>query len=346
MSATELNTRPNYIDHAKILGMCMVIYAHYVFYSKANAYSSILDSSVRFILLFHMPLFFIISGLLYKGFDNIKDELVKIWKTLCVPYILLSLITTAIGIIYLLFIDKYTHEELLRNFIGGVTGFDYPRKLIDAFASPLWFVYALVIIRLLFLFSSKKYVLFIPIILGVLVMHMGNIFSFRLDSALVGFLFFCSGYYGKKFIMKIMSFPIGYKMLISVLCVLVLLLARLNMGGSYCSIQAMNFGRYPLIALLSGLAGTVLVLYFSQLVVRIHRYIHVGSMAQQLSTGMIITLAFHKLILTFLLELPIPHKLDIPFAISYTIVTYLITYVFIITIIKYCPILAGRRFYV
>ena len=91
--------RPNYLDLAKVIGIYSVLVGHFVyFYDIPFVANSPLWSTAHFVTLYHMPLFFIISGMLhnYKS-PNIKNYLIKLCKTLLVPYLLLSLL---IGVPY------------------------------------------------------------------------------------------------------------------------------------------------------------------------------------------------------------------------------------------------------
>ena len=68
------NQRIIWIDWAKVVGITLVVWGHIPdCYGKAT------------IFLFHMPLFYMISGYLYK-YRNLRDEIHRIWKSLILPY--------------------------------------------------------------------------------------------------------------------------------------------------------------------------------------------------------------------------------------------------------------------
>ena len=58
---------------------------------------------------------------------------------------------------------------------------------------------------------------------------------------------------------------------------------------------------------------------------------------------MIVTLGFHKLVLTLILALHLPQALTIPYAVLYALATYGLTYIIIELLQKYLPIAIGRR---
>ena len=196
-----MKQRPNYIDYAKVITMFLVIYGHYVPYMGLEMNDSTLWQSVHVINLFHMPLFFFISGMLFKQIPY-KESLRKIWSSLLVPYILLGVITIAIGLTIKSFVDGITIKDIAINGIAFVTAGDLMGGLI--YSGPLWFCYALVLIKIL-QSADNKVIKWGYVLLGCLVLYKGNVLPCRIDSALVGNLFFTMGYYSKTICNRIYS---------------------------------------------------------------------------------------------------------------------------------------------
>lgn len=78
----------------------------------------------HFIYLFHMPIFFMISGYLFKDTDSDSIESVKYFivrriKSLYFPYLLLQVLLTLFHN-FLLKINFYTDNPLLQEELGGV----------------------------------------------------------------------------------------------------------------------------------------------------------------------------------------------------------------------------------
>ena len=67
--------RIEWLDIAKGIGIFLVVYAH-----ARAPYSS-------YIYNFHMPFFFLISGVLYKSGGNLKQYIFKKIKTLYIPFV-------------------------------------------------------------------------------------------------------------------------------------------------------------------------------------------------------------------------------------------------------------------
>ena len=83
-----MQQRPNYIDYAKVITMFLVIYGHYVPYMGLEMNDSTLWKSVHVINLFHMPLFFLLSGMCFnpEKIGNAMSLFRKVWKNLLLPY--------------------------------------------------------------------------------------------------------------------------------------------------------------------------------------------------------------------------------------------------------------------
>lgn len=90
-------TRLEYLDAAKGLGILLVILGH-IYAWNPNINRKIL---VTWIYSFHMPLFFIVSGMLikYKNYCNIKEFIFSRIKHILVPYIVFSLCNALVRIL-------------------------------------------------------------------------------------------------------------------------------------------------------------------------------------------------------------------------------------------------------
>lgn len=112
------------LDYARIVTAFLVIFAHLL--TKDN---------LRFyIYQFHMPLFFIISGMLYK-FQNNRVCIVKNIKTIVVPFISFLLIPTTVGI--LINGVEYSVNNLKYSILGIIRSSQIPTNWV------LWFLVVL-----------------------------------------------------------------------------------------------------------------------------------------------------------------------------------------------------------
>ena len=138
------NKRFDYIDAAKAFGMMAVMWGH-IHYD---------DISTYFVYAFHMPLFFVLSGMVFfpEKYGNFKSFAVRKVKTLLFPYVIYSVITWMIWAAYV----TVTHQQvdsiwapLLETVLSrGSEGY-----LIHNV--PLWFVACLFVVELSYFWISK-----------------------------------------------------------------------------------------------------------------------------------------------------------------------------------------------
>lgn len=192
--------RDNTIDIAKAIGIILVVFAH-----TSTVYQSKVGSCIY---LFHLPLFFFLSGVVFneKKIENYTQYVKKKLKSLYLPFI-------GFEILFLLMhnffwkIGIYTRRS---EFTGVYTFRQHIIMFLkivvmgggEQLAGPLWFLISSLEIALWFglivicLKKTKyKYIkLFVVSLLGFIV---GNYFELpRMGSqSLIGTLFFCFGYF-------------------------------------------------------------------------------------------------------------------------------------------------------
>ena len=137
MVLSESHKRIYWIDWLKTIAIILVIWAH------INPYL------YSWIHLFHMPLFFCISGFLYKK-KNRTDELTSIWYSLLLPYIIYNALYFAI----LLFAGEFKWTYLVNALLGNQERmcviFSHVNVCIDfRLMIPLWFVVSLSLMRII-----------------------------------------------------------------------------------------------------------------------------------------------------------------------------------------------------
>lgn len=147
--------RLNYIDVAKGIGMLLVVIGH-----CSNTIAN------KYIYSFHMPLFFIITGILYRiHYDQTKMITINIKKKFCslmIPYVIWGFVyesfSTALGFIA----GNNLHELIVKNTTSYIA--------LDA--SVYWFLPCMFISSIIFLYIRKfKYadiLYFIIYLLGAL----------------------------------------------------------------------------------------------------------------------------------------------------------------------------------
>ena len=144
--------RITYLDMAKGAGIILMITGHLTGSLQAIDFKPYFSPLYQFIASFHMPLFFIISGILLRLTGEEEKEmglivLRKAW-TLLLPYASFSLIYFTINICTCLFQpDLLQFSDLWRFFIYSVT---------LRGVSVLWFLPALFLGEILFLWCRKR----------------------------------------------------------------------------------------------------------------------------------------------------------------------------------------------
>lgn len=332
-----LKNRPNFLDWAKVLGMFSVIIGHYVYYYEIPFSVQSVDWKIgHFVTLYHMPLFFIISGILYHKKDSIKEAIRKDFYNLLLPYILICLID---GVIYYGLWDGFPFKEIVRYLAGIAFGGDFYYKVHLFPAGPLWFLYSMFMVRcVVHIIGCSRASVCISLLIALCVMSINrDMLPLRLDSSIVGLMFFYFGMHFKNVWLRLDNIGTVKTSFIFVISFAILLFI-----DRYCldpstkqgmSININYFGKYPFVFILSGIIGTYSVLAISKILCKIKCnavYIY--------SVGMIVPLGFHKQIMLTMHHLFGGGNLLI-ISICCMSLTYLLTEI----IIKYFPILIGFR---
>ena len=185
--------RFGYIDIAKGIGILMVVWAHILLTGWTH----------KMIYAFHMPLFFLVSGMLFKKekYNSFGTFFMRRAKRLIVPYVIYSVVTWAIWAAF-----RYVrHDEvdsyimpLLQTFIAQGSGAFFTHN------SALWFVPCLFLVELLYYFISKLgrvWSIIVCFVLAAASFLLGHVFGdkywftppFNADAALIALPFYCVG---------------------------------------------------------------------------------------------------------------------------------------------------------
>lgn len=226
---TQINaTRISWIDMAKGYGILLVIFAHLDIASEIRTW----------IYSFHMPLFFFLSGYVFKEEYEPMIFLKKKVKSIVIPYVCL-------GIPMVLF-------QLLKDFFKGTLSLDNGVHLVRDFLLQrrlwtLWFIACLFCLNILFYIvrklCKKEYILALfPLclpILGLLYYGMGGSpMVWNADVCLMAIPFFYIGYGYKKYGRRVDGILENKGMSLGI-CVL---LAVVNVLCGYLSLDASGVG--------------------------------------------------------------------------------------------------------
>lgn len=147
--------RLDYLDMAKGIGIILVVVGHSTFAA---------DGLLTWIASFHMPLFFVVSGMLMQHTDEearpITDTIKRKLKGIIIPYACFSIIYMLIDLILLwLNPESQAIVEIKRSAIETATFYGI---------SVLWFLPALFIGEITFLFIRRKCSHMVTIIIGII----------------------------------------------------------------------------------------------------------------------------------------------------------------------------------
>lgn len=168
--------RMAWLDIAKAVGIFLIVFGHLV-----------TDDFVkRYLWTFHVPLFFFLSGYLWRPSD-VRAFARRIVLRLVVPYVVAYVLLT---LITLRTLDWHVLAPVLRGLFYGNQSYQ------GYIAAPLWFLPALVIVELLVFAMVQAGWLLYPAILGISLwlFHHGKInLLLSVDLALLGLNYFLFG---------------------------------------------------------------------------------------------------------------------------------------------------------
>lgn len=148
MQNSHNNNRITALDAAKGIGILFVILGH-------TNYTEPLST---FIFSFHMPLFFIISGMVFNGnnYSSFRSFLLKKVKSLLCPYLLFAFF----GVVFNSVTSRFSGYDFNAYLIYLLNSIKAILTAPDAFSlaeinSPLWFVPCLFLTEIIYYFLNK-----------------------------------------------------------------------------------------------------------------------------------------------------------------------------------------------
>lgn len=230
--------RISYLDILKGFGIFFVVFGHVT-------HNSILR---EYIWNFHMPLFFLVSGLFHNSSNTFKSFFLKRIKSIYIPYVLFFTITFS----YWVVIERYTRggeysvlHQLTGLFYGTYEGYHL------YFNGALWFLPCLFVTELLFYPIGKIQnkigiigFLLLSFVIGTLLkMNEIDYLPFGLHTAFFAVIFYGVGYLSKQLPDYISKTQNNFLWLIIVCC---LCIQILSIGQYASSISKCNLPYIPL----------------------------------------------------------------------------------------------------
>ncbi len=254
-----MENRIEWIDIAKGIGIILVIAGHcfYLGYSYP-------------LYAFHMPLFFFLSGLLFK---DKKEEFGVFLKSKTKSLMRPWLIILFFSFFVCLFIPQWRNEITLKAVLSDL----YTANTNVFQNSSLWYLVCFYFLLLLFFFLNKIKrtilfaIVFIAFAVGLLwikeLLNMTNLpfhrLPFKIDSALIALVFFYVAYLLKD---KVLSIMMG-KASIFVIIPIVLISAVLCILNGWSNINSLDFGKIRFLYYPIALMGVVSVCLVSKFII-------------------------------------------------------------------------------
>lgn len=198
-----------WMDWAKLIGIFLVVYGHLLQKTDNWKYFQ-LHELWNIIYLFHMPLFFILSGYMYRSSHSLK----KIFVTLVVPYLIYQILFFPAALLIHRG-EGFSALYIVKKLIGGLLGDGYNTSISYYDCLPCWFIVSIIQIRIFFYFVSINRITSTALILlcpaCLLLLHYNKIdLYFCLDTTCMAIPYFLAGYYfAKKDVMSKIKFHGG-----------------------------------------------------------------------------------------------------------------------------------------
>lgn len=281
--------RQNWIDWSKSIGIYLVVLGHCSFFNK---------DIEGFIYTFHMPLFFMISGYLYK------DELIpftslftKLKKRLLIPYCSINIIVAIWELTKFITRGNSEYFPLIKEQIYG-TILGIPTKI---FSGPTWFLLSLFWCHL-FMFAyirvkdkgwTSCFLILIPIIMLFIKLNLNYSLFYGLDTFPLAILYFLTMYNLKKYFSTIRRKNKIYDITLSILLFIITFYIYKINGSSNLILS--SFGKNFFIGFLGALTGTFGVFFIGYSLNQCK-----SQFIKKVSNATILILGFHMTLMNFI----------------------------------------------
>lgn len=321
-----LPARLNWVDWAKFILIIFVVLDH----------TGLIDQSIdNYIVSFHMPAFFIISGYLHKVTN--APAFKANFKRLIVPALFYNLIGYIIFVIKKIYSVNFVfdyHTFIVKPLLGI---FIYNQNVATPMCSIMWFLITMFVVKVIMglLLDDKitSSIIIVALCLGISFLLINNDFkgSDFIGRISISIPFYVLGYYLKKTqIMNSIITHLNIYYFISSLLLIIVTFLLSNYNGRV-GIFSFTFGRnlflYYLIAIIGTFGLFVLTSYLNSFS---NKYVYT------ISIGTIVIMGLHKFFLLFLSD-----YLDNGYLLSILII--MIIYPIILIFKKYIPSLAGVK---
>lgn len=245
-----------WVDYAKIMGIYLVTLGH----------CELVNPDItQFIYSFHMPLFFVLSGMLYHR-RSLKETARKNLKSLIIPYITINLICFLYyNIIFFLNERVFDSSRAVDQIYAILLGLGYKTAYFIPVCTTMWFVIALLIIIIIVSclrsVSQLFFLTFFSILLSLLFRWTHFDTWIPIDSACLAIPFFTLGYSAKCRIMGMLHIKLWELVIFSIS--LMSACYMLNVYNGRVDINTCLTGNSMIVFYFAGLTGSFSIILFA-----------------------------------------------------------------------------------
>lgn len=273
--------RIGYLDAAKGIAIISIVIGHAYSYYVGNG-----KSVIPYLYSFHVPIFFVISGILYANRGTIHISLLNKFRELIVPYYFL-------GTIY----------QICLGFLAVIGGESFQQQLSDRVltvislsSGAMWFLPTMFFATIFFKLSIKiTYevirwaICILAFVLGAIAPHYSVVME-TIWRGLIGFSFISVGYYGASVFTRRVNWYIWFLLLF-------VDAGLINVFGT-ANLASRSFGFIPLYLIVSFLGSWLCITACYYLESR--KINHIYQMIERIEKNSIMLLCTHQTLIIFL----------------------------------------------
>ena len=371
---TVISTKGNnilWVDIAKFIGIALMIFQHNIAQVFCTADKIHFHFLSEYISIFHMPLFFILAGYLYKNKSKIENYSKILWSLL-IPYICYQFMY--LPFVFLTNFVWYHNpplQTLRRLFLGILFGeaktspLDPP--LFYSVCDPCWFIMSMIFLRLIFVWvfpannNNTQYLKVKLLILNllsffllVLLIKLNVNSYFCIGATLLAIPYFTLGLIVRNYWNKITDFINSNKIIFKCLFIIISLVIMyfvLQQNGVALKMPHVLGIRPNISQLISdyfaAILGSFVIILISSIIA--YNKDKINNFANTIAKNTLFIIFFHFLILWFEKMFKLKNyvinlstvQVFCLISIS-TIVNLIICYYVIRILQKYCPLLLGK----
>lgn len=324
-----------WIDWTKFIGIYLVIMGH----------GWLLDERWKmFIYAFHMPFFFLISGLLFK-YRPLPKLLKNDWHRLIVPYLLMNMFFLLRNLIGPIIHGSLSFDYFFSRLGAIILGIGYPTHGFIPVCDTCWFIIALFIMHILVTVcqTGKQRINWMIIIaciaVAVILQTLNIIFLTSVNSALLAVPFFYLGICSNSLIDSIGSSRYAVVKVIVGVGLLVLTWFLSGFNGRV-DVDLCKWGDNLLVFYLIALVGSVGIIMVGSVFGR------AGVFVKTISKGTIFILGFNLYFIDIckkLVDFYSNYHHNNVFGFFWGMVILLVSFFLILFLQRYFPIVLGNR---